>query len=121
MDSGNYSRAQEDFTACIDLRKTALPADARSLAEAWYKLGVAQAYSGKFAEASLKSAVAVLEARKTTQPEVVQELKEVIKEIGEEVAKHKTMEKEGPRYVPRLGSSELRTGRNKRRAFLSLS
>ena len=29
MDSGNYIQAQEDFTACIDLKKTALPADAR--------------------------------------------------------------------------------------------
>ena len=29
MDSGNYRQAQEDFTACIDLKKTALPADAR--------------------------------------------------------------------------------------------
>ena len=74
----------------------------RSLAEAWYQLGVAQAYSGKFTEAetSLKNAVAVLEARKTGHPEEVQELEEVVKEIDEEMAEHKTMEAGGLHYGP---------------------
>ena len=74
----------------------------RSLAEAWYQLGVSQAYSGKFreAESSLKAAVAVLEARKTGHPEEVQELEEVVKEIDEELAEHKTMEAGGLHYGP---------------------
>ena len=78
----------------------------RSIAEAWYQLGVSQAEfrqaQAKFreAESSLKAAVAVLEARKTGHPEEVQELEEVVKEIDEELAEHKTMEAGGLHYGP---------------------
>ena len=67
MDCSNYTQAQEDFQACISLKKTVLPADARSLAKSFQQLGVCQAMSGKFpkAESSLTAAISVLEARTT--------------------------------------------------------
>ena len=100
MDSSNYTRAQEDFQACISLKKTALPADARSLAESFYQLGVCQAMSGKFpeAEASLTAAISVLEARSKNYTEESEELEEVVAEIRAEVEEHKVMQKEGMHF-----------------------
>ena len=100
MDSSNYTRAQEDFQACISLKKTALPADARSLAESFYQLGVCQAMSGKFpeAEASLTAAISVLEARSKNYTEESEELEEVVAEIWAEVEEHKVMQKEGMHF-----------------------
>ena len=100
MDSSNYSRAQEDFQACISLKKLVLPADARSLAESLYQLGVCQAMSGKFPEAeiSLTAVISVLEARSKNHVEEGEELGEVVKEIREEVEEHKVMQKEGMHY-----------------------
>ena len=100
MDSSNYSQSHEDFQACISLKKSVLPAEARSLAESFYQLGVSQAMSGKFpeSEASLMAAISVLEARAKNHVEEREELGEVVAEIREELEEHKVMQKEGTHY-----------------------
>merc|ERR1719427_870078 len=68
LENSNFKQAVEDLTTCLAKRLKALPEDSRSIAETHYQLGVAQAQCKDFmkAEVSLKSAIAVLEARKST-------------------------------------------------------
>ena len=87
----------------------------RSIAETHYQLGVAQAQCKDFikAEASLKSAITVLEARKSTVSKMdssdnmakeLAELDMLVKEINARIVDHKEMEKgtylEEKEFVP---------------------
>jgi len=107
VENQDYGRAVEDFTACLDIKKSLLPADSRSVAAIHYQLGLAQAYSGKLpeAETNLQSAISILEVRMSNLAKMeqsdsvamekidletcIQEIKEVIvdqKDMNEQIA-----------------------------------
>merc|ERR1712098_427238 len=102
LENENFSQAVEDLTACLVKRKDLFPADSRSIAETHYQLGIAQAYSGAFAEAesSMTNAISVLSARlenlKKMEPseflgKEMQDLEELIKDIKEKIIDFKEM------------------------------
>jgi len=115
LENEDFPRAIEDIAECLSKRVQALPADSRSIAETHYQLGVAQAQCKDFikAEASLKSAITVLEARKSTVSKMdssdnmakeLAELDMLVKEINARIVDHKEMEKgtylEEKEFVP---------------------
>ena len=59
-----YGRAEQDFASSLDIEKSLLPRDSKSVASSLYQLGLAQAYSGKLSEAevNLQAAIRILEA-----------------------------------------------------------
>ena len=65
IEAGNYPLAVKDLEAFLDMERTD-PEDSRSLAEALYQLGVAQAYAGNMLKSngSLGNAIAVFVKRK---------------------------------------------------------
>jgi len=116
MEGENYAVAVADIAVCLDMRKKSLPADSRSIAETHYQLGVAQAFAGTYyeAEASLHSAVRVLEARIASLGKIevseniareVEDLRTLVTEIKEKVADHKNMEAETVRISKEGGAT----------------
>jgi len=102
LENENFSQAVEDLTACLMKRKDLFPADSRSIAETHYQLGIAQAYSGAFAEAesSMTNAISVLSARLENLKKMesseflgkeMQDLEELIKDIKEKIIDFKEM------------------------------
>jgi len=65
MEAGNFSQALEEFSSCLVARKTVLPKDSRSIAEAYFQKSRAEAALGKIAdsESDIRAAIAVLEDR----------------------------------------------------------
>merc|ERR1719370_2762511 len=65
MEAGNFSQALEEFSSCLEARKSLLPKDSRSIAEALFQKSRAEAALRKTAESelSVRAAVAVLEER----------------------------------------------------------
>jgi len=65
MEAGNFSQALEEFSSCLEARKSLLPKDSRSIAEAHFQKSRAEAALGKTAESesSVRAAIAVLEER----------------------------------------------------------
>merc|ERR1712112_616886 len=65
MEAGNFSQALEEFSSCLEARKSLLPKDSRSIAEAHFQKSRAEAALRKTAESelSVRAAVAVLEER----------------------------------------------------------
>jgi len=103
LQAENYQLACTDLASCLQKRIAALPADSRCIAETHYQLAVAQAHCAEWskAEASLASAVTVLEARvknfakvdkteKTTME--IAEVEAIIAGIKERVTDFKDME-----------------------------
>jgi len=104
LENENYTQAVADFTQCLVIRKANLPPDSRSIAEAHYQLGVAQALHGKYedAESCLSSAIEVLEARVANLRKMetshniakeIADLEVLVAEIVEKISDHRTMEK----------------------------
>merc|ERR1712002_50723 len=104
LENENYTQAIADFTECLVIRKANLPPDSRSIAEAHYQLGVAQALHGKYedAESCLSSAIEVLEARVANLRKMetshniakeITDLEVLVAEIVEKISDHRTMEK----------------------------
>merc|ERR550519_669275 len=104
LENENYSQAVADFTQCLTMRKANLPPDSRSIAEAHYQLGVAQALHGKYedSESCLSSAICALEARianlnkMETSHNIAKEiadLQALVAEIVEKISDHRSMEK----------------------------
>jgi len=104
LENENYTQAVADFTQCLVIRKANLPPDSRSIAEAHYQLGVAQALHGKYedAESCLSSAIEVLEARVANLRKMetshniakeITDLEVLVAEIVEKISDHRTMEK----------------------------
>merc|ERR1712112_216214 len=65
MEAGNFSQALEEFSSCLEARKSLLPKDSRSIAEAHFQKSRAEAALRKTAESesSVRAAIAVLEER----------------------------------------------------------
>merc|ERR1719341_1881231 len=65
MEAGNFNQALEEFSSCLEARKTVLPSDSRSIAEAYFQKSRAEAALGKIgdSEGSIKAAISVLEER----------------------------------------------------------
>jgi len=104
LENENYTQAVADFTECLVMRKANLPPDSRSIAEAHYQLGVAQALHGRYedAESCLSSAIEVLEARVANLKKIetshniakeISDLEALVAEIVEKISDHRTMEK----------------------------
>jgi len=103
LQAENYQLAATDLASCLQKRIAALPADSRSIAETHYQLAVAQAHCAEWskAEASLASAVTVLEARVKNFAKVdktekitmeIAEVEAIIAGIKERVTDFKDME-----------------------------
>merc|ERR1712112_244101 len=102
IENENYEQALEDIGECLKMRQNHFPADSRSIAEAHYQLGMAQAQSGIFTEAkaSLTLANEVLQARLASLKKMesseflgkdIADLTELIKEVEEKVADFEEM------------------------------
>jgi len=65
MEAGNFCQALEEFSSCLEARKSLLPKDSRSIAEAHFQKSRAEAALRKTAESesSVRAAIAVLEER----------------------------------------------------------
>merc|ERR1712114_112190 len=65
MEAGNFSQALEEFSSCLEARKSLLPKNSRSIAEAPFQKSRAEAALRKTAESesSVRAAIAVLEER----------------------------------------------------------
>merc|ERR1712058_135890 len=118
LENENYAQAVEDFTTCLNKRKEALPADSRSIAETHYQLGVSLAFHSKYveAEASLNSAIEVLQTRITNLKKMeasenitkeITDLENLVTEIKEKIVDHKEIAKE-PTKCP-SGSGNIKT------------
>jgi len=106
MEAGNFSQALEEFSSCLEARKTVLPQDSRSIAEIHFQKSRAEAALGKMAESesSIRAAIAVLEERAGNlskmelSPHLVEEiadleslgidLEEILVEFKEGVTEH---------------------------------
>jgi len=117
LENENYTQAVADFTQCLVIRKANLPPDSRSIAEAHYQLGVAQALHGKYedAESCLSSAIEVLEARVANLRKMetshniakeIADLEVLVAEIVEKISDHRTMEKS--KAVDSTGKMEVK-------------
>ena len=104
LENENYEHSAADLTLCLGMRRKIFPADSRSIAETFYQLGVAQAFGAKYpeSEASLNSAIGVLEARvknlgaMEASDNIVQEMRDLealVKDIKDKIVDHKDMEK----------------------------
>merc|ERR1719430_519917 len=95
----NYTQALEDFSLCLEKRKSTLPADSRLIAESYYEMGVAQGHLKLWTEGerNFNSAITVLTSRManlkvTASDEVKQEiadLETLVVEIQQKIADHK--------------------------------
>jgi len=105
IENQDYARAELDLAACLDIKKSSLPADSRSVASTHYQLGLAQAYSGKMTEAevNLQSAISILEGRKVNIAKLENsdsvamekiDLETCIQEIKEVIVDQKEMQKQ---------------------------
>ena len=104
LENENYEQSAADLVLCLAIRQKAFPADSRSIAETFYQLGVAQAFGAKYAEseASLNSAIGVLEARvknlcameaSDNIGQEIQDLEALVKDVKDKIVDHKDMEK----------------------------
>jgi len=85
MEACNFNQALQEFTSCLEARKSLLPKDSRSIAEAYFQKSRAEAALGKLGEteSSIRAAIAVLEDRAANlskmelSPHLVEEIAEL--------------------------------------------
>merc|ERR1712012_974192 len=124
LESENFSQALDDFTSCLEMRKSLLSSDSRLIAETLYQLGLAQEYHQQYDEAvgSMNSAIDVLKKRiaNLSADEEATEIKEIealvpgivekindIKEIKAEEERHKKVKLDGNNDAPDSFASQL--------------
>lgn len=117
IEGGNAVGAMTDFEACLDLLQKIEPCEPRAIAEIYYQLGLAYAYTNefdvsieKFQEASSILEARIKELEQITEPPKcddpfysvegeIKELKELLPEIGEKISDMKDAKQEACKRI----------------------
>lgn len=117
IEGGNAVGAMTDFDACLDLLQKIEPCEPRAIAEIYYQLGLAYAYTNEFDTSieKFQEASSILESRikelelitdppKSDDPFYtiegeIKELKELLPEIGEKISDMKDAKQEACKRI----------------------